>query len=43
VQYGVFALLYWAGAMFTYNFPDMDGEKVFLATFSMMFGAFAAG
>jgi hypothetical protein len=29
--------------MFSYHFPDTDGEKVFLATFAMMFGAFAAG
>lgn len=43
VQYGVFALLYWAGAMFSYHDPSTSGEDVFLATFAMMFGAFAAG
>lgn len=43
VQYGVFALLYWAGAMFNFHDPTTSGEDVFLATFAMMFGAFAAG
>lgn len=45
VQNAVFALLYWAGAQFVYHYADAgeDGEKIFIATFAMMFGAFAAG
>lgn len=44
IQYAVFSLLYWAGAKFAMNDSSIEaGEKVFLATFSMVFGAFAAG
>ena len=43
VQNAVFALLYWAGAEFVYHDPAMTGDHVFMATFAMMFGAFAAG
>lgn len=43
VQNAVFATLYWVGARFSYDDPNTSGEDVFLATFAMMFGAFAAG
>jgi ABC-type multidrug transport system fused ATPase/permease subunit len=43
VQNAVFALLYWAGAMFQMNAGVQDGERIFIATFAMMFGSFAAG
>jgi hypothetical protein len=44
VQNAVFALLYWAGAMFVKDDPtSTKGDEVMLATFAMMFGAFSAG
>lgn len=43
VQNAVFALLYWAGAMFQKNEGTQNGENLFIATFAMMFGSFAAG
>jgi ATP-binding cassette subfamily B (MDR/TAP) protein 1 len=43
VQNAVFALLYWAGAMFQVDEGTQNGENLFIATFSMMFGSFAAG
>jgi hypothetical protein len=36
-------LLYWSGAKFNFNDATADGEKVFMAIFTMMFGAFASG
>ena len=43
VQNAVFALLYWAGAMFQADDGTQNGENLFIATFCMMFGSFAAG
>lgn len=42
-QNGVFALLFWAGAMFNKDSGISSGENVFKATFALMFGAFSAG
>jgi ABC-type multidrug transport system fused ATPase/permease subunit len=43
VQNAVFALLYWAGAKFQVSEGVQDGANIFIATFAMMFGSFAAG
>ncbi len=43
VQNAVFALLYWAGAKFQVSQGTQDGANIFIATFAMMFGSFAAG
>lgn len=43
VQNVVFALLYWAGAMFQKDEGTQNGTNLFIATFAMMFGSFAAG
>ncbi len=42
-QNAVWAILYYAGAMFIFHDSNTTGEAIFKATFAMMFGAFAAG
>jgi hypothetical protein len=41
VQNAVFALFYYAGAQIQKAGGVSDGENIFIATFSMMFGSFA--
>ena len=38
-----FALLFFAGTVFMLDYPELSGENVFIAIFSMFFGAFGAG
>ena len=37
------AVLFYASAMFVFQFQRCIGEDIFIAQFAMMFGAFAAG
>jgi ABC-type multidrug transport system fused ATPase/permease subunit len=43
IQNIVFGALYYASAQLSYNYAWMNGEKLWIALFAMMFGAFATG
>ena len=42
-QYAIFAALFYAGALVQDKVGDIQPQDVFIAMFSMMFGATAAG